>query len=409
MKVSLLLSAAVLMSASATHAFAAPLSGQVTSAKEGAMEGVLVTAKKDGSSVAVTVISDEKGHYAFPADRLETGHYSLKIRALGYILDGPRSVDVTGSGATADVKLKEAMNLAPQLTNADWLNSAPGTEQEKRDLVACATCHTLSRPLTSAYTKDQLIGDVFPRMAAMASQAFPVQVQKRAEARDQARTFGGVDRLANYISSINLSSAADFKFPLKGAGRPHGKDTHVIITSYDLPRKSMQPHDSVKGPDGFVWVSDFGENSLQRLDPKTGQVKEYTYAPTRPGFSNGNLDVDGSDRCGDVRPQGREVHFLHHPQRDAEPEDPDGDGVSHPLESGRQGLDQRRGRTDCRALRRQERQVRTMDGTVQGSAEGRSAFGLWRLYGFAQQRLSDGFSEPICLEDRRQDRRDDVL
>ena len=54
----------------------------------------------------------------------------------------------------------------------------------------------------------------------------------------------------------------------------------------------MQPHDSVKGPDGFVWVSDFGENSLQRLDPKTGQVKEYTYAPTRPGFSNGNLDVE---------------------------------------------------------------------------------------------------------------------
>ena len=293
MKVSLLLSAAVFMSASATQAFAATtLSGQVTSAKEGAMEGVLVTAKKDGASVAVTVISDEKGHYAFPADRLEPGHYSIKIRALGYVLDGPRAIDVTANGATADVKLREALNLAPQLTNADWLNSAPGTEQEKRDLVACATCHTLSRPLTSAYTKEQLIGDVFPRMAAMASQAFPVQVQKRAEARDQARTFGGVDRLANYISSINLSAQQDYQYQLKGAARPHGKDTHVIITSYDLPRKSMQPHDSVKGPDGFVWVSDFGENSLQRLDPKTGQVKEYTYPPTRPGFSGGNLDVE---------------------------------------------------------------------------------------------------------------------
>src|SRR5436190_17392036 len=159
MKVSLLLSAAVLMSASATHAFAATgLSGQVTSAKEGAMEGVLVTAKKDGATMAVTVISDEKGRYAFPADRLEPGHYSIKIRALGYVLDGPRAIDVAANGATADVKLKEALNLAPQLTNADWLNSAPGTEQEKRDLVACATCHTLSRPLTSAYTKDQLIG-----------------------------------------------------------------------------------------------------------------------------------------------------------------------------------------------------------------------------------------------------------
>src|ERR1700704_6899891 len=101
MKVSLLLSAAVLMSAGATHAFAAPLSGQVTSAKEGAMEGVLVTAKKDGSSVAVTVISDDKGHYAFPADRLEAGHYSIKIRATGFIPAGRIAADVA-AGKTAN-------------------------------------------------------------------------------------------------------------------------------------------------------------------------------------------------------------------------------------------------------------------------------------------------------------------
>ena len=294
MKVSLLLGVGLFVVAGAQTSFAAnaALTGKVTSAKEGAMEGVLVTAKKDGSNMSVTVVSDDKGQYTFPAGRLDPGHYSIKIRAVGYVLDGPRAVDVTANGATADVKLKETANIAPQLTNADWLVSAPGTEQEKRDLVSCATCHTLSRPLTSAYTADQFKTDVFPRMAAMASQAFPVMVQKRAEARDQGRTFGGVDRLANYISSINLSAAPEHKFQLKGAARPHGKDTHVIITAYDLPRKSMQPHDSVMGPDGFVWVSDFGENSLQRLDPKTGQVKEYTYPQTRPGFSNGNLDVE---------------------------------------------------------------------------------------------------------------------
>ena len=58
----------------------------MTSAKEGNMEGVLVTAKKDGSNVSFTVISDEKGHYAFPADRLVPGHYNIKIRALGYVV-----------------------------------------------------------------------------------------------------------------------------------------------------------------------------------------------------------------------------------------------------------------------------------------------------------------------------------
>jgi len=49
------------------------LAGQITSAEEGPMEGVLVTAKKAGSTVAVTVASDERGRYRFPRTRLEPG------------------------------------------------------------------------------------------------------------------------------------------------------------------------------------------------------------------------------------------------------------------------------------------------------------------------------------------------
>src|SRR5437763_15718732 len=102
MKMSLLLSAAVFVIAGTSRAFAAPapLEGKVTSAKESAMEGVLVTAKKDGSNVSLTVVSDDKGHYAFPAGRLEPGHYRISIRAAGYILDGPRTIDVTANGTT---------------------------------------------------------------------------------------------------------------------------------------------------------------------------------------------------------------------------------------------------------------------------------------------------------------------
>jgi hypothetical protein len=40
---------------------AAALSGQVTSAEEGAMEGVIVNAKKDGSNITVSVVTNEQG------------------------------------------------------------------------------------------------------------------------------------------------------------------------------------------------------------------------------------------------------------------------------------------------------------------------------------------------------------
>ena len=67
---------------------AAILTGRVTSQEEGAMEGVVVSAKKDGSTITMSVITDKQGIYSFPANRLKPGHYSLKIRAVGYDLDG---------------------------------------------------------------------------------------------------------------------------------------------------------------------------------------------------------------------------------------------------------------------------------------------------------------------------------
>ena len=44
-------------------------------------------------SAGVTV-TDDKGHYSFPAGRLEPGQYSLRIRAAGYDLDGSGQVSV---------------------------------------------------------------------------------------------------------------------------------------------------------------------------------------------------------------------------------------------------------------------------------------------------------------------------
>src|SRR6266480_3577700 len=47
------------------------LTGQVTSSEEGTMEGVLVSARKVGSTLTTTVVSDGQGRYRFPATRLE--------------------------------------------------------------------------------------------------------------------------------------------------------------------------------------------------------------------------------------------------------------------------------------------------------------------------------------------------
>src|SRR6202034_3759765 len=95
------------------------LTGTVTAGPE-ALEGVLVSAKKSGSTITTTVVSDKDGRYSFPAGRLEPGSYSLRIRAVGCDLGGPGQVTVTADNATtADLKLRAAQDLASQLTNAE--------------------------------------------------------------------------------------------------------------------------------------------------------------------------------------------------------------------------------------------------------------------------------------------------
>ena len=51
----------------------AAVTGQVSSEAEGAMEGVVVSAKKAGSTVTVSVISDAHGRYGFPGRTVGAG------------------------------------------------------------------------------------------------------------------------------------------------------------------------------------------------------------------------------------------------------------------------------------------------------------------------------------------------
>src|SRR3954468_3641525 len=99
----------------------AQLAGKVTSSEEGAMEGVLVSAKRDGSTITVTVVSDAQGRYSFPAKRLAPGRYALRVRAVGYELDSPEMVTVTNKGTVAELRLKKTADLAAQLSNGEWM------------------------------------------------------------------------------------------------------------------------------------------------------------------------------------------------------------------------------------------------------------------------------------------------
>ncbi|MEO2194819.1 MAG: carboxypeptidase regulatory-like domain-containing protein [bacterium] len=288
---------------------AVALDGQVTSMAEGLMEGVVVTAKRDTSTIAVSVISDAEGWYRFPADTLEAGRHALSIRAIGFDLDSPRAAEVGASGTTTlDLTLRPTLDVESQLTNAEWLESIPGTETQKRMFESCVRCHTLERILRSRYDADAWL-QVLERMDGYVTSAFPGNPQRlpagrvtplaeRSESRQAARR-----RQAAYLASVNLSSGPR-AHALQTFPRPMSRATRVVITEYDLPDKSRAPHDAEVGPDGMVWYPDFGQQYLGRLDPHTGEVTEYRVPEARPGNPTGilalRLDRDGNPWGGNM-------------------------------------------------------------------------------------------------------------
>jgi len=291
----------ILAPSETARAQGAALTGQVAD-DHGAMEGVLVSAKKVGSAITTTVVTDKDGRYSFPATKLDPGQYAISIRAVGYEVDGRPSVDVAAGAPTSlDLKLRKTKKLASQLTNAEWILSAPGTPQQKLVYYNCVSCHTLERVFKSQHDPSAFVATM-KRMAGYANQSTSLHPQRRVaerllEERGDAREEAFRQR-AEYLATVNLSEGTTWDYALKTLPRPTGRATRVVITEYDLPRPTIEPHDVIIDKDGIAWYSNFGEQTFGKLDPKTGQHSEYPVPELKKGWPTGMLglraDKDGN-------------------------------------------------------------------------------------------------------------------
>ena len=263
------------------------------------MEGVVVSAKKVGSTITISVATDDKGRFSFPTSKLQPGQYALSIRAIGYDLEEPRSTDVSaGKTANIEIKLAPTKNLSKQMSNAEWFASFPGTDQDKKALLNCVSCHNLDRIVRSQYDGEQFV-EIFNRMVGYYPGSTPEHPQRLVgNARRSLGQGPGMRAVAEYLASINLSKET-WSYPLKTLPRLTGRSNRVIITEYGLPRRLIQPHDVIVDNEGMVWFTHFAEQFLGKMDPKTGKVWEFPIPVLKPGYPVGTLDL-GTDKAGNL-------------------------------------------------------------------------------------------------------------
>ena len=257
------------------------------------MEGVLVSAKKDGSTITITVVSDAKGNFSFPAieARAPASTRSRSAPSATTSTARRRSSRAPARPRNADIKLAKTKNIAAQMSNGEWIASVPGTEQQKLSLLNCVSCHTLERIVKSSYDKEGFQTNILPRMGSYANQSMPIH---RAEARRDAAAgrarrrarAGAQARQAEFLSSINLSEASAWEYPLKTLPRPKGRGTKVVITEYDLPRPTIEPHDVIVGADGNAYYSNFGEQTFGMHRPEDRRAHRISGARAQEGLAD---------------------------------------------------------------------------------------------------------------------------
>ena len=309
----------------------AALTGQITSQEEGPMEGVVVSAKGADTNITISVVSDDKGRYSCPKSRLKPNKYAVSIRAVGYEIGSPSNfepapkplpqyvpdkhtpaalvpVEVAANKTVQlDLKLVKTTDLASQLSKAEWIMSVPGTEAERRLISGngCGFCHSLERVVKSKYDEAAFF-EVVKRMDNYAGASFPmrpVPFPKEFVRHGFANYLVDQETMhktAKYLSMINLGAGrTQWTYQLKTLPRPKGEGTKVIYTEYDLPRRAAEPHDAAVDSEGIVWYSDHGSMNLGRLNPRTGEVKEWpvpVLKPTAPqvGFLSVSFDKQGN-------------------------------------------------------------------------------------------------------------------
>ena len=184
------------------------------------------------------------------------------------------------AAAKLDLTLRDAnpLELALQITDPEWFASYPLDDRTKWELFRdCSRCHTMRRPSMSTYDAEELAW-VMMRMVYSAGSS-PMRFQLPADATPHwGRTEGGEPsalqkRQAEAVASINLHNGM-WSYELKTMPRPKGKETEVVYTTWDLPA-TARPHDTRIAADGTIWFNHFNDNAIGRLDPKTGEVKEW--------------------------------------------------------------------------------------------------------------------------------------
>ena len=297
---SILLASAALMITGFSAQADQLLAGAITSAAGQKLEGVTVSAKRDGTTITTSVYTDQDGNYYFPP--LPDGKYQVWAQALGFET-GKGSVDLTATRkhniALKPMTDREAMTR--QLPSELLVAALPeDTEDDARIKKIftnnCTACHSPGYALQFRFDEAGWNKIISMMKVVPGSGVFPGPNAKVNQIMDHNQK-----QLAAYLARARGPGESSMKFVPRP--RPTGEAARAVWTLYDLQinpdagigtqvkynpndgtdwslgttsKLGQLPHDGNIDAEGNLYFTSNNPNKLVtigKVDAKTGEVK----------------------------------------------------------------------------------------------------------------------------------------
>ncbi|MGH9786251.1 MAG: carboxypeptidase regulatory-like domain-containing protein [Terriglobia bacterium] len=262
--------------------------GSIKDSSGAALNGVFVSAQRAGATFTTTVYSDDTGQFRFPP--LAAGSYTVTAHAGGFQPARRANVAVQ-DGATLPMDFALQVETRPevllqQARASEWLASLPGTVEQKMSLGKnCGSCHHNLYHLQGVrFTKEDWVKVI----SAMERIDVIGEIREPRPAYYMPWRHGTKEQIAEYLAQVQGpdSPLANIRF----FPRASGKATQAVITEYRVPRANAVPHDVQLDSQGNAWYNDFKTDHLGKINPATGEIKEYKL-PSKPGFHPGSSNM----------------------------------------------------------------------------------------------------------------------
>jgi virginiamycin B lyase len=250
----------------------ATITGTVKNTEGAPFQGAFVEAQNTSTRITVIVLSDNQGQYRI--ENLPAGEYRVQIRAVGFLAD-PR----TGVKLKADQKASYDFALQKGMVHWNDLSLSQARQlwppATGKDLIVqnCNDCHLFQTRIASVTRDAAGWKDRLEYMRTSEHYGLSYITDQQA------------DDIASYLtwlfgpSSVLPKSPADMP-GYKDTVRPFSSDAmNIVYVEYEMPGPNRMPFSAAPDKNGYFWIPYYGPaNKIARLDPKTGEVKEFPVA-----------------------------------------------------------------------------------------------------------------------------------